>query len=113
MVSPYFVLVGQTPAVCLHPAVLLLHVGFDLLVLSPLLLSPGHHAVCGRPERHMTTKRLNDAVPLKQEVKPPFNLKKHLESSITLMIMLRLKMIPLERATTKSETAITNFFEGI
>jgi len=45
--SPYFVFLGQTPAVRLHPAVLLLDVGLDLLVLGPLLLPPGHHVVGG------------------------------------------------------------------
>lgn len=39
----YFGFLRQTPAISLHSAILLLNMGFNLLVLSPLLFSPGHH----------------------------------------------------------------------
>lgn len=39
----HLVLLGQAPAVCLNSTVLLLHMGFDLLILRPLLFSPRHH----------------------------------------------------------------------
>lgn len=57
--STHFVLLGQTPAISLHSAVLLLDVSFDLLVLSPLLFSPGHHVIgrdSARYKRNLMTK---------------------------------------------------------
>lgn len=45
---PHLQLLRQAPAVRLDAAVLLLHVSLDLLVLRPLLLPPGHHAVSRR-----------------------------------------------------------------
>lgn len=40
--SSYFAFLRQAPPISLHSAVLLLDVGFDLLVLGPLLLPPRH-----------------------------------------------------------------------
>lgn len=57
---PYFVLLGKAPAISLDSTVLLLNVGFDLLVLRPLLFSPGHYIIsCHSVGQNSTSFKIN------------------------------------------------------
>lgn len=90
--STHFVLLGQAPAVGLHSAVLLLDVSFDLLVLGPLLLSPGHHILSRHSVVHNTscfTKRsLSWQLPFPPKVKAPVMTHSSLRKSKALLLSL-------------------------